>query len=75
MHFLLKRKGGIFYFNGHVTYDLPMTPKITLSSKWHYGISKPELRAKKHISMIAVTVFIADYFFLAAILEICKLAN
>ena len=24
-----------------------MTPKITLSSKWHYGISKPELRAKK----------------------------
>ena len=24
-----------------------MTPKITLSSKWHYGILKPELRAKK----------------------------
>ena len=75
VNFLLKRKGGILYFNGHVTYDLPMTPKITLSSKWHYGISKPELRAKKHISMIAVTVFIADYFFVAAILEICKLAN
>ena len=63
VHFLLKRKGGILYFNGHVTYDLPMTPKITLSSKWHYWIPKPELRAKKHISMIAVTVFIADYFF------------
>ena len=75
VHFLLKRKGGILHFNGHVTYDLPMTPKIILSSKWHYGISKPELRAKKHISMIAVTVFIADYFFLAAILEICKLAD
>ena len=47
VHFLQKRKGGILYFNGHVTYNLPMTPKITLSSKWHYGISKPELRAKK----------------------------
>ena len=47
MHFLLNRKGGILYFNGHVTYDLSMTPKNTLSSKWHYGISKPELRAKK----------------------------
>ena len=30
---------------------------------------------KKQISMIAVTVFIADYFFLAAILKICILAN
>ena len=30
---------------------------------------------KKHISMIAVIVFIADYVFLAAIFEICKLAN
>ena len=47
VHFLLKRKGGILYFNGHVTYDLPKNPKITLSSKWHFGISKPELRAKK----------------------------
>ena len=47
VHFLLKRKGGILYFNGHVTYDHPMTPKITLSSKWHCGISKPELMAKK----------------------------
>ena len=53
VHFLLKRKGGILHFNGHVTYDLPMTPKIILSSKWHYVISKPELRAKKHISKIA----------------------
>ena len=35
----------------------------------------PNLGPKKHISMIAVIVFIADYFFLAAILEICKLAN
>ena len=43
MHFLLKRKDGILYFNGHVAYDLPMTPKIILSSKWQYGISKPEL--------------------------------
>ena len=75
MHFLLKRKGGILYFNGHVAYDLPMTPKIILSSKWQYGISKPELKAKKHISRIAGTAFIADYFFVAAILEICKLAN
>ena len=74
VHFSLKRKGGILHFNGHVTYDLPMSPKIILS-KWHYGISKPELRAKKHISRIAGTVFIADYFFWAAILEICKLAN
>ena len=63
MHFLLKRKGGILYCNGYVTYDRPMIQKITLSSKWHYGISKPELRAKKHISRIAGTVFIADYFF------------
>ena len=47
VHFLLKRKGGILYFNGHVSYDLQMTPKITLSSKWHCGISKPEFRAKK----------------------------
>ena len=75
VHFLLKRKGEILYFNGHVTYDLPMTPKIILSSKWHYVISKPEFMAKKHISRIAGTVFIADYVFLAAILEICKLAN
>ena len=64
VHFLLTRKGEILYFNGHVTYDLPMTPKIILSSKWHYGISKPELRAKKNISRIAGTVFTADYFFL-----------
>ena len=75
VHFLLERKGGILHFNVHVTYVLPMTPKIILSSKWHYGISKPELGAKKRISKIAGTVFIADYFFLAAILEICKLAN
>ena len=46
-----------------------------VTSKWHYGISKPELMAKKHISRIAGTVFIADSFFLAAFLEICKLAN
>ena len=36
------------------------------------GFQNPNLGAKKHISMIAVFVFIADYFFLAAILEICK---
>ena len=75
MHFLLKRECWILYFNGHVIYDLPKTPKLILSSKLHYGISKPELRAKKHISRIAGTVLIADYFFSAAILEICKLAN
>ena len=63
VHFLLKHKGGILDFNGHATYDLPKTPKILLSSKWHYGISKPELRAKKHISRIVGTVFIADFFF------------
>ena len=63
VHFLLKRKGGILDFNGHVTYNLPITPKILLSSKWNYWISKPELRAKKHISRIVGTVFIADYFF------------
>ena len=63
VHFLLKRKGGLLYFNGHVTYDLTMTLKIIYSSKWHYEISKPELWAKKHISRIAGTVFIADYFF------------
>ena len=50
-------------FNGHVTYDLPMTRKLILSSKLHYGISKPELRAKKHISRIAGAVLIDDYFF------------
>ena len=48
MHFLLKRKGGLLYFNGHVTYDLTMTPKIIYLSKWHYEISKPELWAKKN---------------------------
>ena len=63
LHFLLKRKGGILHFNSHVTCVLPMTPKIILSSKWHYGISKTELGAKKHISKIAWTVYIADYFF------------
>ena len=40
-----------------------MTPTLILSSKLHYGISKPELRAKKHISRIAGSVLIADYFF------------
>ena len=75
VHFLLKRKCGILYFNSHVTYDLPMTPKIILSSKLHYGISKPKFSAKQHISRIAGTVLIDDYFFLAAILAICKLAN
>ena len=39
------------------------------------GFQNPNVGPKKHISMIAVIVFIADYFFLAAILEICKLAN
>ena len=33
VHFLLKRKGGILYFNGHVTYDLPMTPKNNIVVK------------------------------------------
>ena len=75
MHFLLKREFWILYFNGHVTYDLPMTPQLIFSSKLHYGFSKPELRAKKNISRIAGTVLIADSFFSAAILEICKLAN
>ena len=75
MHFLLKRECLILYFNGHVTYDLPMTPTLILSAKLHYGFSKLELRAKKNIYRIAGTVLIADYFFSAAILEICKLAN
>ena len=39
------------------------------------GFQNPNVGPKKHLSMIAVIVFIADYFFLAAILEICKLAN
>ena len=39
------------------------------------GSQNPTLGPNEHISMIAVIVFIADYFFLAAILEICKLAN
>ena len=47
VHFLLKRECLILYFNGHVTYDLPMTPKLILSAKLHYGFSKLELRAKK----------------------------
>ena len=63
MHFLLKRECWILYFNGPMTYDLPMTPKLILSSKLHYGFSKPELRAKKNISRIAGTVLIANYFF------------
>ena len=33
MHFLLKRIGGILYFNGHVTYDLSMTPKNNIVVK------------------------------------------
>ena len=61
--FLLKREDGILDFNGHVTYDLPMTPKILLSSKWHYGILKPELRAKRHISEIVRTEFMPITFF------------
>ena len=75
VHFFLKRKCWTLYSNGHVTYDLPMTPKLILSSKLHYGISKPKFRAKQRISRIAGTVLIADYVFLAAILEICKLAK
>ena len=63
LHFLLKCKGGILYSNGHVTYDLPMTPRIMSSSKLHYGISKPKFRANKHISRISRTVLLADYFF------------
>ena len=63
MHNLLKRKCGILYFNGHVNYDLPMTPKITLSAKFHYEISKPEFRTKQHISRIAGTVLIDYHFF------------
>ena len=63
VHFLLKRKGGKLYFNSHVTYDLSMATKIMLSSKWHYGILKPELIAKKHICRIAGTILIGDYFF------------
>ena len=39
------------------------------------GSQNPNLGPKKHISMIAVILFIADYIFLAAILEICNLAN
>ena len=70
-----KRKVGILHFNGDVTYDLPMAPKIILSSKWHYVVANPKLGARKHINKIAGTVFIADYFILAAILEICKLAD
>ena len=62
MHILLKRKCWILYFNGHVTYVFPMTPKLILSSKLHYWISKPKFRAKQHISRIAGTVLIADYF-------------
>ena len=38
------------------------------------GSQNPNL-AKKQISRIAETVLIADYFFSAEILEICKLAN
>ena len=63
VHFLLKRECWILYFNGHVTYDLQMTPKLILSSKLYYVITKPEIRAKKHISRIAGNVLIADYFF------------
>ena len=36
---------------------------IILSSKLHYKILKPELRAEKHIFRIAGTVLIDDYFF------------
>ena len=39
------------------------------------GSQNLNLGPKNHISMIAVTVLIADDFFVAAILEICKLAN
>ena len=48
---------------------------IILSSKLHYGILKPELRAEKHIFRIAGAVLIDDYFFSVAILKICKLAS
>ena len=63
VHFLLKRACGILYFNGHVTYDLTMTPKIIFSSKLNYVISKPKFRAKQHISRIAGTALIDDYVF------------
>ena len=63
VHFLQKRKCWMLYFNSHVTYDLPKTPKLLMSSKLHYGISKPKFRAKQHISRIAGTVLIAAYFF------------
>ena len=62
-HFLLKCKCWILYFNGHMIYDLPMTPKMKMSSTLHYGISKPKSRAKQHISRITGIVLIADYFF------------
>ena len=64
MDFLLKRECWILYFNGHVTYDLPMTPKLILSSKLHYGFSKAELRAKKtFLGLPELHVLIADFFF------------
>ena len=44
---LLKRKYGILYFKGHMSYDLPMTPRLILLSKSNYGTSKPKFRAKQ----------------------------
>ena len=60
---LLKRKCWILCLNGQVTYDLPMTLKLILSSKLHHGISKPKFRAEQDICGIAGTVSIADNFF------------
>ena len=47
----------------YVTYDLPMTQKITCRQNGIMGFQNPNLGPKKHLSMIAVIVFIADYFF------------
>ena len=40
VHFLLKRKGGILYFDGHVTYD-PNDPKNNIVSKMALWDLKP----------------------------------
>ena len=50
-------------------------PKNNIVVKMALWDLKTRTWGQKTISRIAGTVFIADYFFLAAILEICKLAN
>ena len=65
VHFLLKRGSGILYLNGHVTYDLPKPQNGIM------GTQNPNLGPKNIFQGLPGLYSL----FLAAILEICKLAD